>query len=109
MIGPLAFGQMRTPYSRADPPSDSRRSGVSLASSAARIACSCTILVSLNCRASSVSRSCAEEQDRREQRERDHREQQQREAPEQRARQQRHAASPAGPGFRRRAVVRASE
>ena len=69
----------------------SRRCGPSAPSSAARIACSCTSFVSLNCRLSSVARSMPEHQDAREHRERDHGDQQQDEAPEQRARQQPHA------------------
>ena len=56
-IGRSASGTMRTPYSRPMSRSVSRRSCVSAASSAARSACSCTILVSLNWRASSAARS----------------------------------------------------
>ena len=96
---------MRTPYSRAIRPIDSRRSGVSLASSAARTACSCTILVSLNWRASSSRRSCRKSRIVATSATATTDEQQQREAPEQRPRQQRHGAALAGTGVRR-VVVR---
>ena len=56
-VGRSLSGTMRTPYSRPRRASVSRRSGPSAPSSAARSACNCTILVSLNWRAISAARS----------------------------------------------------
>jgi hypothetical protein len=57
MVRRSPSGTMRTPYSRPMRTSVSRLSRASAVASAARTACNWTILVSLNCRASSAARS----------------------------------------------------